>query len=85
MKDAQPTTVPKEPLAANAPAPDVATMPPSARDLERRAIEPGAFVPRCYKSNHPNWEMFVIWSLVVVSFAALFFAGCVIWAKCHGQ
>ena len=37
------------------------------------------------KSLHLNWEMFAIWSLVAVSFAALFFAGCVIWAKCRGK
>jgi len=29
-----------------------------------------------------NWEMFAIWVFVVFSFAALVFAGYVIWAKC---
>jgi len=36
-------------------------------------------------ANHQNWERFAIWSLVVVSFAALFVAGYVLWAKCHGK
>ena len=34
---------------------------------------------------HLNWEMFAIWSVVAVSFAALFFTGYVIWAKCNGR
>jgi hypothetical protein len=29
--------------------------------------------------------MLVLWSFVVVCFAALFVAGYVIWAKCHGR
>lgn len=37
------------------------------------------------KSVRLNWERFAIWSLVAVSFMALFFTGCVIWAKCHGN
>jgi hypothetical protein len=37
------------------------------------------------KSSHLNWGMFAIWSVVVVSFAALFAAGYIIWAKCHGR
>jgi len=37
------------------------------------------------KSSHLNWEMLAIWSVMVVSFAALFFAGYIIWAKCNGQ
>jgi len=37
------------------------------------------------KSSHLNWQMFAIWSFVVVCFAALFFAGYVIWAKCNGR
>jgi len=41
--------------------------------------------PRPSKSNHLNWEMFAIWSLVVVSFAAFFVAGYVIWVKCQGK
>ena len=52
-------------------------------DSERLPIEPRAFVPRSNKSSHLNWVMLVIWSFVVVSFAALFFAGYVIWAKCQ--
>ncbi len=32
-----------------------------------------------------NWEMFVIWGFVVVSFAAFFLAGYIIRVKCHGQ
>lgn len=34
---------------------------------------------------HRNWEMFLIWSFVVVSFAAFFFCLWVISAKCHGD
>jgi hypothetical protein len=52
-------------------------------DSERCPIEPGALGPRSNKSNHLNWEMLTIWSFVVFSFAALFFAGYVIWAKCQ--
>jgi hypothetical protein len=37
------------------------------------------------KSSHLNWEMLAIWSFVAVSFAALFFALYVIWAKCNGR
>jgi len=41
--------------------------------------------PRPNESNHLNWEMFAIWSFVVSSFVALFFAVYVIWAKRHGK
>jgi len=41
--------------------------------------------PRPNKPNHPNWEMFALWSFVAVCFAALFVAGYIIWAKCHGK
>ena len=54
----------------------------SEENSERRATEPRAFVPRSNKSSHPNWDLLAIWSRVVISFAALFFAGYVIWAKC---
>ena len=54
-------------------------------DSERRPIEPRALGPRSNKSNHRNWEMFAIWSFVVVSLAALFFARYLIWAKCNGR
>jgi hypothetical protein len=37
------------------------------------------------KSNHLNWEMFVLRSFVVICFAALFVAGYVIWTKCNGR
>ena len=57
----------------------------SDEDSERRPIKPGAFVPRSNKSSHLNWEMFTIWSLVAVSFAALFVAGYIIWSKCNGR
>ena len=50
---------------------------------ERRAIEPGAFVPRSNKSSHLNWERLAIWSFVAVSFTALIFAGYITWARCH--
>ena len=33
-------------------------------------------------SDRLNWEMLAIWMFVVFSFAALVFAGYVIWAKC---
>ena len=56
----------------------------SEEDSERRPIEPGAFVPRSNKSSRLNWEMLALWSFVAVSFAALFAAGYVIWAKCDG-
>jgi len=36
-------------------------------------------------SIRPNWEMVALWSFVVVSFAALFSCGLIIWAKCHGD
>jgi hypothetical protein len=31
-----------------------------------------------------DWGMVVIWSLVFLSFAAFFLAGCILWIKCHG-
>jgi hypothetical protein len=37
------------------------------------------------KSNRPNWEMFAIWGLLVVSFAAFFVAGYVVWDKCQNR
>jgi hypothetical protein len=37
------------------------------------------------KSNFLNWQMFALWIFVAASFAALCFAGHVIWAKCHGK
>ena len=57
----------------------------SEEDSEQRPIGPGAFVPRSNKSSHLNWEMLAIWSFVAVSFAALFVAGDIIWAKCNGR
>ena len=33
-------------------------------------------------SDRLNWEMFALWVFVAFSFAALAFAGYVIWAKC---
>jgi hypothetical protein len=36
-------------------------------------------------SNRLNWEMLVIWSFVVFSFAAFFFCFWAISAKCHGD
>ena len=56
-----------------------------ARHLERHPIEPGTFVLRSNKSPHLNWEVLAIWGFVVISFTALFVAGYVIWAKCHGR
>jgi len=57
----------------------------SEEDSERRPVEPGAFVPRSNKSSHMNWEMFAIWSFMVVSFAAFFYVVYMIWARCHGD
>lgn len=57
----------------------------SEEDSERHPIEPGAFVPHSNKSSRLNWEMLALWSFVAVSFAALFFAGYVIWVKCPGR
>ena len=37
------------------------------------------------KSSHLKWEMFALWSLAAVCFAALFVAGYVIWVKCNGR
>ena len=55
-------------------------------DSERRPIERDSeSAPRRNKSNHLNWEMLALWSFVAVSFAALFFAGYIIWAKCNGK
>jgi len=34
---------------------------------------------------HRNWEMFVIWGFVLVSFAAFFLCLWAISAKCHGD
>jgi len=51
---------------------------------ERRSIERTSDrAPLLDKFNHRNWEMFVIWSFVVVSFAAFFFCLWAISAKCH--
>jgi hypothetical protein len=41
--------------------------------------------PRPNKSPQLNWKMLMVWSFVAVSFAALFFAAYVIWAKCRGS
>jgi hypothetical protein len=41
--------------------------------------------PLLNRSIHLNWEMFMIWGLVVVSFAAFFFCHGAIAAKCHGD
>jgi hypothetical protein len=51
---------------------------------ERRSIERTSdSAPLLDKFNHRNWDMFVIWSFVVVSFAAFFFCLWAISAKCH--
>ena len=53
---------------------------------ERRSIErTGDSAPLLDKFDHRNWDMFVIWSFVVVSFAAFFFCLWAISAKCHGD
>jgi hypothetical protein len=53
----------------------------SARRPIKREIE-SALHPNGL--SHLDWERLAIWSFVVVNFAALFVAGYVIWAKCHG-
>lgn len=30
-----------------------------------------------------KWDVLALWTLVAISFAAFFIAGCVLWAKCH--
>lgn len=53
---------------------------------ERGSIErTSGSAPLLDKFVHRNWDMFVIWSFVVVSFAALFVAGYIISVKCHGR
>ncbi len=55
-------------------------------DSERRPIgRDSESAPPPNKSPHLNWEMLVIWSFVVFSFAALFAAGYIIWTKCNGK
>jgi hypothetical protein len=55
-------------------------------DSERRTIEhEGENAPRHTESSHLNWEMLAIWSLVVFSFAALFFCLWTISSKCHSD
>ena len=36
-------------------------------------------------SDQMEWETFAIWVFVAFSFAALVFAGYIIWAKCNGR
>ena len=40
--------------------------------------------PNCKSGGRLNWEMLALWIFAVFSFAALIFAGYVIWAKCDG-
>jgi hypothetical protein len=49
--------------------------------LEELAPEPQ---PESGKADRLDWELVELWFFVLVSFAALFFAGYVIWAKCNG-
>jgi len=53
---------------------------------ERRSTERTSdSAPLLDKFNHPNWDMFLIWSFVVVSFAAFIFCLWAISAKCRGD
>jgi len=54
---------------------------------ERRSIERTSdTAPLLNRAIHrKNWEMFWIWSFVVVMFAALFFCFWAILAKCRGD
>jgi hypothetical protein len=38
--------------------------------------------PSCKSGDGVNWEVLAIWAFVVFSFAALAFAGYLIWVKC---
>jgi hypothetical protein len=62
-------------------------VPPGASHLAIPPGQPAATHDRPRKRALPrlNWEMFALWTFVVFSFAALFFAGYVIWAKCQGR
>lgn len=54
--------------------------------VERRSIgRTSHSTPRQNRSIHRDWVMFVIWSFVVLSFAAFFFAGYIILLKCHSH
>ena len=41
--------------------------------------------PSPKKSNGLNWGMIAFWGFVIFTFAGLFFALYVIWAKCKGD
>jgi hypothetical protein len=56
------------------------------RASERRSIEPESESGLCVeKASDVNWVMLVIWGFVAFSFAAFFFCGFILWAKCHGD
>ena len=47
--------------------------------------QPPATEPVAGESRDSDWQMVALWIFVAVSFAALLFAGYVIWAKCNGS
>lgn len=57
-----------------------------ARDpCEPQAAErPPAAGPVTEETRSSDWQTVALWIFVAVSFAALLFAGYVIWAKCKG-
>jgi ferric-dicitrate binding protein FerR (iron transport regulator) len=57
-----------------------------ARDPgEPQAAEwPPAAGPVTEEARSSDWQSIALWVFVVVSFAALVFAGYVLWAKCKG-
>ncbi len=52
--------------------------------LEHDSKPLAATSPNCRSGGGLNWEMLALWIFIVFSFAALVFAGYVIWAKCNG-
>lgn len=58
----------------------------ATEDSEQRPIQrERASDPRLNQSNRLDWEMFALLSFVALSFAGLFIAGYIIWAKCQDQ
>ena len=58
---------------------------PGPSNVCRRVSGRPASAPSGTRPRREGLELFAIWSYVVFSFAALFFALYVIWAKCQGN
>jgi hypothetical protein len=56
------------------------TEPPERRSIDRTSES----APPPNTSVQRNWEMLAILSFVVFSFAAFFFCGFILWARCDG-